>query len=181
MKKQITKLTKAQKAKIENRLLSVFATALGGIMLLTYIYNYLNGSKGYKQTAEIIVYVAIAAFLFLAVFLKIKATKATKENQLEKAAKCNNWFWTSIAGLVISLLTYPDKIFEAVLSPDAYFSFMVNHWNNFPRWFGNDVTDTRIILLMALIALYTICTFIFYGIYTVRAHKSSLNKGSKKK
>jgi len=172
MKKEITKLTKSEKAKIENRLLSVFAVALGGIMLLTYVYNYLNGAKGFRTTAEIMVYVFTVAFIALAVFLKIKASKLKKENQTEKAAKYNNWFWTSVAGAIISFVTYPDNLFKAILPEDAYNWFIVNYWNRF-IWFGNDGTDTRIIILMALIALYVIAVFIYYGIYFHKAHKAS--------
>ena len=180
MKNPITKLTKKEKEQIENRLLSVFAVALGGIMLLTYVYNYLNGAKGFRTAATVMVYVATVAFIVLAVCLKLKENKAKKEDQLEKAAKYKNWFWTSVAGAIISFVTYPDKIFKAILPIDAYNSFIVNYWNRF-IWFGNDGTDTRIIILMALIAIYVICVFIFYGIYVAKAHKASLNKGTKKK
>ena len=180
MKKQITKLTKNEKTKIENRLLSVFAVALGGIMLLTYVYNYLNGSKGFRTAAEIMVYVATVAFIALAVFLKVRENKAKKENQLEKANKYKNWFWTSIAAAIVSFITYPDSLIRAILPQDAYNHFIVNDWSRF-IWFGNDGTDTRIIILMALIALYVIAVFIYYGVYLAKAHKASLNKGSKKK
>lgn len=180
MKKEITKLTKTEKEKIENKLLSIFAVALGGIMLLTYVYNYLNGSKGFRTAAEVMVYTATVVFIVLAIFLKVKAAKFKKENALEKAKKYNNWFWTSVAGAIISFITYPDSLFKAILSEDAYNWFIVNYWNRF-IWFGNDGTDTRIIILMALIALYVICVFVYYGIYLVKAHKASLNKGSKKK
>ena len=180
MKKPITKLTKKEKEKIENRLLSVFAVALGGIMLLTYVYNYLNGAKGFRTTATIMVYVATVAFIAVAVFLKLKSKKLKAENQLEKAGKYNNWFWTCVAGAIISFVTYPDSLIKAILPENAYNSFIVNYWNRF-IWFGTDGTDTRIIILMALIALYVIAVFIYYGVYLAKAHKASLNKGSKKK
>ena len=96
MKKEITKLTKVEKEHIENKMLAVFAVALGAIMLLMYLINWFNGAAGFRTAAKVIVYVAIAAFIILAVFLKIKANKFKKEDQVLRAKKYNNWFIFSI-------------------------------------------------------------------------------------
>lgn len=180
MKKEITKLTKVEKEHIENKMLAVFAVALGAIMLLMYLINWFNGAAGFRTAAKVIVYVAIASFIILAVFLKIKANKFKKEDQVLRAKKYNNWFIFSIVAAVVSFLTYPDDIIKFIIREDAFNKFYASFWGRF-TWFGQGVIGSRLILFIILIAAYTIGVFIYYGVYLHKAHKASLNKGGKKK
>lgn len=180
MKKEITKLTKLEREKIENKMLTVFAVALGSVMILMYLINWFNGSVGFRTAAKTIVYVAIVSFIALSVFFKIKANKYKKEDSLEKAKKYNNWFIFSIVAAVVSFITYPDDIIKFIIREDAWNWFNINYWDRF-RFFGQGSLGTRLIVLMILIGLYTLGVFIYYGVYLHKAKKASLNKGGKKK
>ena len=180
MKKEIKKLTKVEKEKIENKLLTVFAVALGAVMILMYLTNWLNGSAGFRVAAQTIIYGGLIAFIVMAVLFKIKSNKLAKEDQTERAKKYNNWFIFSIVAAVVSLLAYPDSLLKLVMGEDAFNSFYVNFWGRF-TWFGQSVVGSRLTFFMALIAIYVIVVFVYYGIYLHKAHKSSLNKGGKKK
>ena len=82
MKKEIKKLTKQQKEQIENRLLTVFAVALGSIMVLLYLMNWFRGSKGFQIAAEVAVYLFTVGFIVLAVICeKRKCSGQSKEIQ----------------------------------------------------------------------------------------------------
>lgn len=180
MKKEIKKLTKVERERIENKMLTVFAVALGAIMILMYLINWFNGAAGFRTAAKTIVYVAIVVFVGLAVFLKLKSKKFAKEGQELRAVKYNNWFKFSIVAAVVSFLTYPDDIIKFIIREDAFNVFYASFWGRF-TWFGQGVIGSRLIIFMILIALYTIGVFIYYGVYLHKAHKASLNKGGKKK
>ena len=180
MKKEITKLTKVEKERIENKLLAIFAVALGAIMILMYLLNWFNGAAGFRTAAKVIVYTATVAFIALSVFLKIKSNKFKGEAQELRAKKYNNWFIFSIVAAVVSFLSYPDDIIKLIIREDAFNKFYASFWGRF-TWFGQGVIGSRLILFMILIAIFTIAVFVYYGIYLHKAHKASLNKGGKKK
>ena len=180
MSKEIKKITREEREHIENRMLTVFAVALGAVMLLMYLANWFNGSKGFKTAAEVIVYIAVVSFIGLAVFCKLKSKKFFKEAQELRAKKYNNWFIFSIVAAVFSFLVYPDNILKLILREDTFNVFYVNFWGRW-TWFGQSVIASRLIFFMILIGLYTLGVFIYYGIYLNNAHKASLNKGAKKK
>lgn len=175
MKKEITKLTKTQKEQIENKLLTTFAIALGAIMVLLYLMNWFQGSKGFQLTAEVAVYLFTAGFIALAVICKRKAGKCKKEGLEDKQKKFNHWFIFAIVGAVVSFLTYPSRILKLVK-----LSFIDDKIINGLRLFGLYPLATRLMIFIILIALYTLVTFIYWGIYMHRAHKASLNKGKNK-
>lgn len=178
MKMEIKKLTKKEREHIENKMLTVFAVALGAVMVLMYLLNWLNGSMGFRNAAKTIIYIGIVAFIALAVFCKIKASKFKKENVADKANKYNNWFIFSIVAAVVSFLTFPNDIIRFIIGENAWNNFYL-YWDKF-RFFGqNSSTGTMIITLMILIGIYTLCVFIYYGIYLHRCRKSTLNKGKK--
>lgn len=179
MKKEITKLTKTEKEHIENKLLAIFAVALGSIMVFMYLINWFNGAQGFRTAAKVIVYTAVVAFIVLAVFLKIKANRFKKEDQIARAKKYNNWFIFSVVAAVVSFLTYPNDIIKLIIRDEAYGKFYASFWGRF-TWFNQGEIGSRLILFMILIALYTIGVFVYYGIYLHKAHKASLNKGGKK-
>ena len=87
MSKEIKKITREEREHIENKMLTVFAVALGAVMLLMYLANWFNGSKGFKTAAEVIVYIAVVSFIGLAVFCKLKSKKFFKEAQELRAKK----------------------------------------------------------------------------------------------
>ena len=80
MKKEFTKLTKQQKEKIENKMLTNFTVALGSIMVLLYLMNWFQGSKGFQIAAEVATYIFVVGFIGLAVLFKLKSNKYKKEN-----------------------------------------------------------------------------------------------------
>lgn len=175
MKKEITKLTKVEKEHIENKLLTTFAIALGAIMVLLYLMNWFQGSKGFQIAAEVVVYLFTVGFIGLAVFCKMKSNKLKKEGIEAKAKKFNNWFIFSIVGAVVSFLTYPSRILQLVK-----LGFIDDKVVNGLRLFGLYPLATRLLIFIILIALYTIVMFVYWGVYMHRAHKSSLNKGKNK-
>ena len=174
MKKEIKKLTKQQKEQIENRLLTVFAVALGSIMVLLYLMNWFRGSKGFQIAAEVAVYLFTVGFIVLAVICKKKSNKRKKENVQDNAKKFNNWFIFSIVGAVVSFLTYPSRILGLVK-----LGFIDDKIINGLSLFGLYPLATRLVIFIVLIVLYTVITFIYWGVYMYRAHKASLNKGKK--
>lgn len=180
MKKEIKKITREEREHIENRLLTVFAIALGSVMILMYLINWFNGSAGFRTAAKTIVYIAVIAFIALSVFFKIKSVKLLKEAQELRSKKYNNWFVFSVVAAIVSFLTYPDDIIKLIIREDAFNIFYVNFWGRW-TWFGQGVIGSRLIFFMILIGIYTLGVFVYYGIYLRRAHKASLNKGGKKK
>lgn len=175
MKKQITKLTKQQKEKIENRLLSVFATALGAEMICLYLMNWFRGSAGFVTAARVLVYSFMILFIALAVFLKLKSNKFQKEAQVERAGKYNNWFWVAVAGFIASFVIYPTEIISWIPGIGMPIVTFINKGNFF---FGSAISF-RLGMIMILVGIYTVIAFIYYGIITRQAHKASLNKGKK--
>ena len=171
MKKEITKLTKQEKEKIENKMLTTFAIALGAIMVILYLWNWFHGTKGFQIAAEVTVYLFVAVFIALAVLFKVKASKYAKENVSDKAKKFNNWFIFSIVGAVVSFLVYPYTILRG-----EALKAIINKLN----FLNLGATPSRMVIIIALIAIYTVAVFIYWGVYLHKAHKSSLNKGKNK-
>jgi 4-hydroxybenzoate polyprenyltransferase len=182
MKKQTQKLTRQEKEKIENRLLAIFATALGGEMVLMYVMNWIQGSAGFRNTAIWIIYTLIIGFIGTGIYLKLKSKDFSKKEQKERAEKYNNWFMVCIAGFICAFFVYPTEIisgfFRLIWLGQAGIS-IVTVINKFNFLTGNPIT-TRIILLMIIIGVFTVGAFIYYGIQTKMAHKASLNKGKNK-
>ncbi len=175
MKKQATKLTKQEKERIENRLLSIFATALGAEMLCLYLINWFQGSSGFVSTARWITYILMVGLIVLAVFLKVKSKKFNAQGQTSRAAKYNNWFWVCVAGAISAFFIYPTQIIGFIPGIGMPVVLWLNKLNFF---FGNPISF-RISIVMILVGIYTIAAFIHYGIISSQAHKASLNKGIK--
>ena len=175
MKKQATKLTKQEKERIENRLLAIFATALGAEMLCLYLINWFRGSVGFVNTARWLTYILLVLFIVLAVFLKIKSNKFKAQGQTPRAVKYNNWFLVSLAAAISALFIYPTELIARI--PGIGFSIVqvINKLN----FIMGDPISFRILVIMILVGIYTIAAFIYYGILSSQAHKASLNKGSK--
>ena len=174
MKKEITKLTRQQKGQIENKILTVFAIALGSIMVLLYLMNWFQGTKGFQISAEVAVYLFTVGFIVLAVLCKRKSNKYKKEDVQDKAKKFNNWFVFAIVGAVVSFLVYPSRILGLIK-----LGFVDDKVINGLRLFGLQPLATRLMVFIILIAVYTIAMFIYWGVYMHKAHKASLNKGKK--
>ncbi len=175
MKKEIKKLTKQEKEQIENKMLTNFTVALGSIMVLLYLMNWFQGSKGFQIAAEVAVYLFVAIFIALAVIFKLKANKNKKENVMDKAKKFNNWFIFSVVGAVVAFLTYPSRILDLIK-----LSVVDDKVINGLRLFGLAPLPTRLLLFIIIIAIYTIAVMIYWSIYLHKAHKASLNKGKNK-
>ena len=182
MKNQPQKLTKQQKEKIENRLLAIFATALGAEMILMYVMNWIQGSAGFRNTAIWIVYTLIVGFITAGIFLKVKSKEFKKSGQDERAEKYSNWFYVCLAGFITAFLVYPTEIianFFSLIRLGGVGNAIVTFINKFNFITGNPIT-ARIVFIMVIIGVFTVAAFIYYGIQTRKAHKSSLNKGIKK-
>ncbi len=175
MKKQTTKFTKQQKEKIENRLLAIFATALGAEMICLYLFNWFQGSVGFSTTARWLTYILLVGMIVLAVFLKIKSNKFAQEEQTERAAKYKNWFWVALAAAISALFIYPTELISLIPGVGFSIATAINKANFF---FGNPISF-RISVVMILVAIYTAAAFIYYGIISNQAQKASLNKGNK--
>jgi hypothetical protein len=183
MKKQPQKLTRQEKEKTENRLLAIFATALGSEMVLMYVMNWIQGSAGFRNTAIWIVYTLIVGFLGAGIYLKIKSKAFAKTNQNERAEKYRNWYLVCLAGFISAFFVYPTEIiagFFKIIWLGQVGINIVTVINKFNFLTGNPIT-TRIILLMTLIGVFTASAFVYSAIKTRQAHKASLNKGAKKK
>ena len=175
MKKQVTKLTKQQKEKIENRLLSVFATALGAEMICLYLINWFRGSSGFVNTARVLTYVLLVLFIALSVFLKLKANKFKEQEQTVRAEKYNNWFWVSVAAAICAFFIYPTEIIGLIPGIGITVVMAINKLNFF---LGSPISF-RILVVMILVGIYTVAAFIYYGVISAQARKASLNKGNK--
>lgn len=175
MKKQTTKFTKQDKERIENRLLSIFATALGAEMICLYLINWFRGSAGFMNTARWFTYILLIALIALAVFLKLKANKFKAQEQTARSQKYNNWFFVALAGAISAFFIYPTEILSWI--PGVGMS-IVQAINKLDFFFGNAVAF-RISVVMILVGIYTVAAFIYYGIVSRNAQKASLNKGSK--
>ena len=175
MKKQATKLTKQEKERIENRLLAIFATALGAEMLCLYLINWFRGSAGFVTTARWLTYILMVGFIVLAVFLKLKSKKFVQQGQTARAQKYNNWFWVSVATAICAFFIYPTEIIGLIPGIGMPIVLAINKLNFF---LGSPISF-RILVVMILVGIYTIAAFIHYGIISAQAHKASLNKGNK--
>ena len=180
MKKEIKKLTKQEKEKIENRLLAVFATALGAEMLLLYFNNWFQGQVGFILAARILIYSLLVGGIVGSVLLGLKSKKLKKTGQDERSLKYRNWYFVTLAVAISAFIIYPTEIITRVfgwmrLVPVG--SNIVSFINS-ARFTPNPITS-RVFLIMGLVGAYTIGAFIYYGIKTRKSYKASLNKGSK--
>ena len=175
MKKQATKFTKQEKERIENRLLAIFATALGAEMLCLYLINWFRGSAGFVNTARWLTYILLVFFIVLAVFLKVKSSKFKGQGQTARAAKYHNWFLVSLAAAISAFFIYPTELIARI--PGIGFPIVqaINKLN----FIMGDPISFRILVVMIFVGVYTVAAFIYYGILSSQAHKASLNKGSK--
>ncbi len=175
MKKEFTKLTKQQKEKIENKMLTNFTVALGSIMVLLYLMNWFQGAKGFQIAAEVATYIFVVGFIGLAVLFKLKSNKYKKENVSDKAKKFNNWFIFTVVGAVVSFLVYPSRILGLIK-----LSVVDDKVINGLRLFGLAPLATRLLIFIILIAVYTLAVMIYWSVYLHKSHKASLNKGKNK-
>lgn len=175
MKKQTTKFSKQQKEKIENRQLSIFATALGAEMICLYLFNWFRGSQGFVTTARWLTYILLVGFIALAVFLKVKANKFAKQEQTERAQKYNNWFFVSLAAAISAFFIYPTELISYIPGIGMPIVQGINKLN----FFFGDPISFRISVVMILVAIYTVVAFTYYSVISAQAKKASLNKGNK--
>ena len=167
---------KMQKEKIENRLLTVFATALGAEMLLLYLFNWFNpngllGEIRSRDAAIVICHTFMIVFLLLGIFTVVKGSKLKKAEETLRSKKYMNWFYVCVAGLVSCLYIWPLSILTNVLKLDP---MNLVSFNNFHPFFANSGEQFRVALVMTLIAIYTVAAFIYYGVKS-----SSLGKSKK--
>lgn len=174
MKKQTTKFTKQDKEKIENRLLAIFATALGAEMICLYLINWFRGSAGFMNAARWLCYILMIGLALLAIFLKVKANKFEQQDQLARSKKYTNWFFVCLAGAISALFVWPTQIFGLFGSAGYAINSAIDKFNFF---LGNSVC-TRILVVMILVGVYTVAAFIYYSILSSQAHKASLHKGN---
>jgi hypothetical protein len=177
--KEIKKLTKQEKEKIENRLLAVFATALGSVMVLMYLMNWFQGSPGFIMASRVLIYVLLILSIALSVFLGIKAKKFKEKEQFDRAVKYKNWYYVTLTAAIASFIIYPTEIIARIFG-----WIRLGGIGNGINQFINNIhiprltnISSRIVVIMVLIGIYTISAFIYYGMLTRRAHRASLNKG----
>ena len=173
MKKQVTKFTKQDKERIENRLLAIFAAALGAEMICLYLFNWFRGATGFVTAARVTTYLLLALFIILIVVLKLKISKFEQTNQTDRAVKYGHWLWVCVAGAICSFLIYPTELIGMIPGIGMTIVKTINGWDYI---FGNPISF-RITVVMVLVALYTLIAFIYYGILSSKARRASLHKG----
>ena len=196
MNKEIKKLTKQEKEQIDNKLVVIFATALGSIMLLLYLMNWFRGTGGFVATARTLTYIILAGGIVLTVIFGIISKKALETNQEDRAEKYKNWKHVSLAAAISAFFIYPTQLIDYVFRFIAFClsgiklaaaaqsvawanSKIIEFINYRIAFFGHNI-GTRIIIVMILIAITTITLFVYYGIYLNKCHKAAVNKGAKK-
>ena len=180
MNKEIKKLEREEKERINNKLVIVFATALGSIMLLLYLMNWFRGAGGFVMAARIITYVVMAGSLAATILFGIISKKAKASGMAERAEKFKNWKWVMLGACISAFIVYPTELisllrFIGLYAPSQAIIGAINRFN----FVGHNIAS-RIVIIMILIAAVTIAIFIYYGLYLNKAHKASLNKGAKK-
>ncbi|MBO5409552.1 MAG: hypothetical protein J6A61_09175 [Clostridia bacterium] len=175
MKKQTTKFTKQEKEKIENRQLSIFASALGAEMICLYLFNWFRGSSGFVTTARWMTYILLVGFIVLTVLLKVKANKFAKQEQTARAEKYNNWFFVTLAAAISAFFIYPTELISFIPGIGISVATAINQ----VKPFFNNAISFRISIVMILVAIYTIVAMTYYSVISAQAKKASLNKGGK--
>ena len=180
MKREIKKLTKLEREKIDNKMVVVFATALGSIMLLLYLMNWYRGSGGFVSTARILTYIILGAGIALTILFSIISKKAAKMGQDERSEKYANWKWVTLAAAIAAFIIYPTELISLLRFVGLYqFStWAISGINRF-NFIGHNIAS-RIVVIMILIGVATIWLFVSNWIYLNKCHRASLNKGSKK-
>lgn len=169
MKKQTTTNIKDQKAKIENRLLTVFATALGAEMIALYLFNWFQTGSNLLAAAKWATYILMLVFLALGIFTIVKGSALKKAEETVRSKKYMNWFYVCLAGLLCCLYIWPVEILANVfgVNPSALIAF-----NNFHPFLTNSGVQFRIAIVMILIAIYIVAAFIYYGIKSAELNKT---------
>lgn len=167
MKKQNNSvIIKEQKEKIENRLLTIFATALGAEMLLMYLFNWFNplgllGTVSSSSIASFVTYVLMGVFFLLGIYTVVRASLLKKAEETLRSKKYMNWFYVCLAGFLSCLYIWPTEILTRIFRVDP---MNLNGFNNFHPFFADSGVQFRVGLVMALVAVYTVVAFIVYGI-----------------
>ena len=180
MNKEIKKLTKQEREEINNKLVVIFATALGSLMLLMYLMNWYRGGGGFVTAAMTITYVIMVGGIVGTILLSIFSKKALNQGQIERAAKFKNWKWVTLASAISAFTIFPTEIISWLrfIGLGAASQSIISAINRF-SFVGHNIAS-RIVIIMILVAAVTIALFVYYGIYLNKTHKASLNKGAKK-
>lgn len=162
MKKQITQdAIKIQKEKIESRLLTVFATALGAEMLLLYLFNWFQNYSNLFNVARWGTYILMAVFFGLGIYTVIRSSQLKKAEETARSKKYMNWFYVCLAGFVSCVYIWPTEILSNVFGVDP---MKLAGFNNFHPFFANSGVQFRVGLVMTLVGIYTVAAFIYYGV-----------------
>ena len=164
---------KMQKEKIENRLLTVFATALGAEMLLLYLYNWfqpssLLGGISAHDAAVTICHILMIVFVLLGIFTVVKGCILEGAGESQRSKKYMNWFYVCLAGLLSGLFIWPLGILTDVFKMDP---MLLAPYNNFHPFFANNGVQFRVVLVMVLIGIYTVAAFVVYGVKSAKLGK----------
>ncbi len=159
-------IIKEQKEKIENRLLTIFATALGAEMLLMYLFNWFNplgllGTVSSASIASFACYALMTLFFLLGIYTVVRASLLKKAEETLRSKKYMNWFYVCLAGFLSCLFIWPTEILTKIFRVNP---MSLNGFNNFHPFFADNGVQFRAGLVMALVAIYTVVAFIVYGI-----------------
>ena len=168
-KKQMSQAElKLQKEKIENKMLGVFAIALAAIMLLMYLYNWFQDYSNMFETARLAVKILLVVFLALMGYTAVKAILLKNKQENERSKKHWNWFFVCLAGFLGTFYVYPHDILINLFKIDP---LNLTDFNNFHPLLADNGIQFRAALLMCGAGLYTIITFIYYGIKSAKLGK----------
>ena len=160
---------KLQKEKIENRLLTIFATALGAEMLLMYLFNWFQINSNMLNIAVGAAHILMIVFLALTVFTAVKGTLLKKADEKERSNKYFNWFWVCLASFLGTFLVYPSQILTKIFGIDPV---KLEAFHNFHPFFSNSGEQFRAALLMCGVGIYTVAAFIIYGVKSAKLGKT---------
>ncbi len=160
---------KMQKEKIENKLLTIFATALGAEMLLMYLFNWFQTGSNLLEVAKIASYILMVLFFLLCIYTAVRASLLKKSEELVRSKKYWNWFFVCLAGLLSCIYIWPVEILTKVFKMDP---MNLAPFNNFHPFFANNGVQFRAALLMCGVAIYTVVAFIVYGIKSASLGKT---------
>ncbi|MBE7018487.1 MAG: hypothetical protein E7413_01200 [Ruminococcaceae bacterium] len=159
---------KLQKEKIENRLLTIFATALGAEMLLMYLFNWFQTNSNMMNVARGAAHILMIVFLALAVFTAVKGTLLKKADETERSKKYFNWFYVCLASFLGTFFVYPTEILTKIFGIDP---LKLTDFNNFHPFLANNGVQFRAALLMCGVGIYTVAAFIIYGVKSAKLGK----------
>ena len=168
MKNQAT--IKVQKEKIENRLLTVFATALGAEMILLYLFNWFQTGSNLLTAAKWATYILMLLFIALGIFTAVKGSALKKADETARSKKYMNWFWVCVAGLLSALYIWPVEILGNVFKVN---SSVLMAFNNFHPFLANSGVQFRVAMVMILVGIYTVAAFIYYGVKSAKLGKTA--------